>query len=158
MIQLHNLTYNKKSRKRRKVVGRGNASGHGTYSTRGGKGQTARSGVSGLKLKGLRRVLMRLPKFKGMKPQVLTQEITLGQINKYFKAGDIVSPKTLQEKNLIKNCRGKVKILNTGEISINVTVEQCFITNKAAEAIIKAGGEVKKFDRVVKEKKEFKEN
>src|SRR5438105_11511579 len=46
MIKLHNLKKHPKSTHRRKVVGRGLGSGHGTYSTRGGKGQTARTGHS----------------------------------------------------------------------------------------------------------------
>jgi large subunit ribosomal protein L15 len=44
MSLLSALKSNLGARKKRKVVGRGNGSGHGTYSTRGGKGQTARTG------------------------------------------------------------------------------------------------------------------
>ncbi len=43
-MSLGNLKANYGAKKKKKVVGRGNASGHGTFSTRGGKGQTARSG------------------------------------------------------------------------------------------------------------------
>ncbi|MFA6254919.1 MAG: hypothetical protein WC675_02675 [Patescibacteria group bacterium] len=52
-LTLHNLKVNKKARKKSKRVGRGNASGHGTYSTRGLKGQKSRSGgKGGLKRRG----------------------------------------------------------------------------------------------------------
>jgi len=59
------------STKKRKRVGRGNSSGHGTYSTRGLKGQKSRSGVSGLKRLGMRQVLLRTPKYKGFKSKLV---------------------------------------------------------------------------------------
>ena len=49
-LALHNLKVNKKAKRKVRRVGRGNASGSGTYSGRGLKGQKARSGgKSGLK-------------------------------------------------------------------------------------------------------------
>jgi large subunit ribosomal protein L15 len=54
MLTLNSIKKAKGSAKGRKRVGRGNASGHGTYSTRGLKGQKSRSGVSGLKRLGMK--------------------------------------------------------------------------------------------------------
>jgi large subunit ribosomal protein L15 len=141
-VSLNNLTYNKKSRKRRKVVGRGNASGHGTYSCRGGKGQTARSGSSGLVLKGMKRMLLRLPKFKGMKPHAGKQAVTLEQINQTFIEGAAVNPQTLVDAKLIKTVEKPVKILSTGEIGVKIEVTGCRVTDKAKAAIEKVGGKV----------------
>lgn len=68
MINLSILKSFKHKRVRR--VGRGNASGNGTTAGRGTKGQRARTGgKKGLKYKGLRSTLLKLPKFKGMKPK-----------------------------------------------------------------------------------------
>ncbi len=67
MITLSNLQPKIGSRHRRKRVGRGNASGHGTYSGRGIKGQRSRSGgKKGLKLKGLRHNIKNFPKLRGL--------------------------------------------------------------------------------------------
>ncbi len=55
-----------KEKNPKKRVGRGNASGKGSYSGRGLKGQRSRSGgKKGLKLRGLRRLSKRLPKLRG---------------------------------------------------------------------------------------------
>ncbi len=55
-----------KNRKKKKRVGRGNSSGHGTYSGRGIKGQRSRSGgKKGLKLKGLKVFISQVKKAKG---------------------------------------------------------------------------------------------
>ena len=71
-LTLHNLTINKKSRKNPKRLGRGNASGHGTYSTRGQKGQKARSGGSkGLRRWALVQQLRSKPKIGGFRIKIL---------------------------------------------------------------------------------------
>ena len=44
MLKLHTIKPYRNSTKRRKVVGRGVGSGHGTFSGRGSKGQHSRSG------------------------------------------------------------------------------------------------------------------
>src|SRR4029078_11970162 len=70
MIKIHQLKKHPKSTHRKKVVGRGLGSGHGTYSTRGGKGQTARTGHSKMPavFEGGRQPLVRqLPKSRGFK-------------------------------------------------------------------------------------------
>jgi len=101
-LSLHTIKPAKGSTKKRKRVGRGNASGHGTYSTRGIKGQKARSGVSNLKRLGMKMTLMRTPKkrgFKSLKPK--DQVLNLTDINKNFKDGDTINPKILLKKGLI---------------------------------------------------------
>src|ERR1051326_4453882 len=100
MIKLHQLKKHPKSTHRRKVVGRGLGSGHGTYSTRGGKGQTARTGHSKMPVgfEGGRQPLMRqVPKLRGFKS--LSDKAVVVAISdlKVFTDGDTVSVTTLRE-------------------------------------------------------------
>jgi large subunit ribosomal protein L15 len=148
MIKLHQLRKHPKSTHRRKVVGRGLGSGHGTYSTRGGKGQTARTGHSKMPaaFEGGRQPLVRqLPKNRGFSSlSDKTIGISLNKLN-VFNDGEAVTAKTLQEKGIIKQpgtlANNGVKILG-GEIKkkLNVKVRT---TAAAKAAIEKAGGSVK---------------
>ena len=119
MLTLHNLKPNKGATKKRKRIGRGNASGHGTYSGKGQKGQRSRSGVSNLKRIGMKSTLFSIPKSRGFisdKPK--NQVVNLSDINKNFKDGDIINPKALIKKNLIKDTKTDVKILGTGKLEL----------------------------------------
>ena len=110
-ISLNNIKrpISKKSRKR---IGRGNASGSGTYSGRGQKGQNARAGVSNLKRLGMKGGLMQIPKVRGFKSQhPKNQVISVEVINTNFKDNDIINPQILEEKKLIKTAKKPVKIL-----------------------------------------------
>jgi large subunit ribosomal protein L15 len=118
-LSLHTVKPNKKAIKKRKRVGRGNASGHGTYSSRGLKGQKSRSGVSGLKRLGMKQVLLRTPKkrgFKSLKPK--DQVVNLALINKHYKDNDTVDLKSLFKKKLIDTMKTGVKILGNGELKL----------------------------------------
>src|SRR6185295_18730575 len=125
MIKLHQLKKHPKSVHRRKVVGRGLGSGHGTYSTRGGKGQTARTGHSKMPatFEGGRQPLVRqLPKSRGFraiwKKAIV---VSLTDLN-VFNDGDIVDVKTLKAKGVIDPTTEKVKILK-GEIKKKLTIK-----------------------------------
>src|SRR5438105_4192276 len=111
MLTQHTLRSKKGARRERKVVGRGLGS-KGTYSGRGGKGQKARSGVSGLRLKGLRRLMLSTPKSRGFharmpKPSV----INVNQLGEFFKTGDVVSPEILIKRGIVDSSSSGVKIL-----------------------------------------------
>ncbi len=143
MIKLHQLKKNPKSVHRRKVVGRGLGSGHGTYSTRGGKGQTARTGHSKMPaiFEGGRQPLVRqLPKSRGFsaiwKKAVV---VSLSELN-VFNDGDIVDLKTLKAKGVVDIMVEKVKILK-GEIKKKLSVKLP-TSASAKEAIEKMGGKV----------------
>lgn len=132
-----------KGRKRRKTVGRGNASGHGTYSTRGQKGQKARTGTGGLKLKGLRQRLLPIPKlggFSSIHPKAA--HVNLRDLG-VFNANAVVSPKSLVRKGLVSTPRFGVKILGKGEIDKPLTIQSCTVSASAREKIEKAGGSIK---------------
>lgn len=119
MFNLHTLKANKGVTKNRKRVGRGNASGHGTYSGRGLKGQKARSGVSGLKRLGLKSTLFSMPKKRGFKSlSSKDQVVSSEKIEKNFKEGDKVNPIELFKKGLIGSSKKPVKILAKGELKL----------------------------------------
>ncbi len=121
MLSLNTIKKAKGSAQKRKRVGRGNASGHGTYSTRGLKGQKSRSGVSNLKRLGMRQQLLQTPKsrgFKSLNPK--NQIVSVKAINNNFKDGDQVCPKCLAEKGLISTAELPVKILGKEKLSVKV--------------------------------------
>lgn len=142
---LHTIRASKGTKQKRKRVGRGNASGHGTYSTRGQKGQRSRSGVSGLKRLGFRDTLRRIPKnrgFKSLRPKFIP--INLSEISKVFKNGEKVSLVTLKAKGLIGKIDRKrgVKILGLGELDKKVIFQGLAYSNGAIDKINKAGAEI----------------
>ncbi|MEK7097792.1 MAG: uL15 family ribosomal protein, partial [Patescibacteria group bacterium] len=95
-LSLHTIRPASGSTKKRKRVGRGNASGHGTSATRGTKGQRSRTGVSGLKRLGMKSMLLSIPKKRGFNSlKSKNQVVNLLDINKHFKEGETVNPKTL---------------------------------------------------------------
>lgn len=140
-ILLHTIKPAHGSTKKRKRVGRGNASGHGTYSTRGLKGQKSRSGASGLKRLGMKMTLMRVPKKKGFNSgKAKNQIINLFNLN-IFKDGDLVSPKTLIQKGVIANIDGNIKVLGKGELKPkNLKIENIICSESAKKEIEKNGG------------------
>ncbi len=119
VLLLHQIKPTRGTKKKRKRVGRGNSSGHGTYSGRGIKGQKARSGVSNLKRLGMKQILLRTPKKKGFKSnKPKDQVVNLSVLNQYFKDGEAVTPKSLLAKGLIDNIKIGVKILAKGELKV----------------------------------------
>lgn len=141
-LSLHNLKINKKARSKPKRRGRGDASGRGTYSGRGLKGQRSRSGgKSGLKRRGLKQLLQSKPKlggFKSLKPKMAI--INLDQLEKSFETGELVNPKKLIAKFLIKRSKSGVKILGNGKLTKKLTVTANSFSEVAKKAIIEAGG------------------
>jgi len=124
MLSLNTITKAKGSSQKNKRVGRGNASGHGTYSTRGLKGQKSRSGVSNLKRLGMRKQLLQTPKFRGFRSlQPKNQVISVKAINRLFKDNEVVSPASLMEKKLISNVSDPIKILGKEKLTVKVTFE-----------------------------------
>jgi large subunit ribosomal protein L15 len=143
MLKLHNLKKHPKSIHRRKVVGRGLGSGHGTYSTRGGKGQTARTGHSKMPVnfEGGRQPLVRqMPKNRGFRAiSKKAVALSLEKLN-IFQDNDTVDLKTLREKGLVKKEDHKVKIL-AGEIKKKLTLKLP-VSASVKLAVEKAGGTV----------------
>lgn len=144
-MQLHELK-RKNEYKKGKRVGRGNASGKGKTSGRGTKGQKARAGHS--IRPDVREKLKKLPKLRGYQQssiQTKPSVVNLTSLESYFNAGDIVNPKTLAERGLVRSRRGTtavVKILGTGDISKKLTISDCAVSASVREKIEKAGGTI----------------
>ena len=142
-LSLHNLKPQKDSRKGKKRVGRGLGS-KGSYSGRGVKGQRARSGGrSGLKLKGLRPLMLATPKNRGFQslkahPAVLN----IGDLAKAFANGAKVNPKAILKKQLVSDITAGIKILGKGDIGIALSIEGCLVSAPAKAKIEKAGGAI----------------
>jgi large subunit ribosomal protein L15 len=117
VLLLSQLKPAKGAAKKKKRIGRGNASGHGTYSGRGQKGQKSRSGVSGLKRLGMKQVLLRTPKKRGFKSYYAkNQVVNLSALGDNYADGETVSPATLYRKGLINDPHQPVKILAGGSL------------------------------------------
>lgn len=131
------------SLKKRKRVGRGNGSGHGTTSGRGTKGQLSRSGGNTrLGFEGGQMPLQRrIPHLKGFKNnrKILFNTINTGALEK-FDEGSSIDYKLLLENGLINKKNLPVKILGTGKLSKKLTVKANSFSKNAAEIIEKAGG------------------
>ena len=143
-LKLYNLKPAWGAKKKKKRVGRGDSSGHGTYSTRGAKGQRARSGgKGGLKLKGLKSNILSIPKlggFRSLKPKL--EIVNLKDLEKNFAAGEIITPAKLIEKGLIKSVKPGIKVLGMGTLSKKLILKVNKISESAKEAVEKAGGKV----------------
>ena len=143
-LGLNNLKISAGSKKNRRRVGRGNASGRGTYSSRGQKGQRSRSGGRrGLKRRGLKNFLRNKPKIGGFRSQqakLLT--VDLDQLEKVFEAGEVITPKKLLTKNLLRTIKPGVKILGSGQLTKKFTVVADAFSESAEKAIIEAGGKI----------------
>lgn len=142
-LSLHTIKPKSGSRKSRKRIGRGLGS-TGRYSGRGVKGQRSRSGgKSGLQLKGLRKIMLSIPKKRGFKSQKPKPEtVNVGVLNKLFKEGSKITPKILFDKKLISGINSGVKILGHGTIGIKVIIEGCQFSKSARVMIEKAGGTI----------------
>ncbi len=130
---------NKKSIK----VGRG--SKRGKTSGRGTKGQNARAGHK--KRPEIRDFIKRMPKLRGRGKNINTPinpkpfVINVGNLEKLFKAGDVVSPISIMNLGLTRGY-SKVKILGEGKLTKKLTIENCSVSSGAREAIEKAGGTI----------------
>lgn len=144
-LNIHTIKPSKGAKHAKKRVGRGNASGHGTYSTRGGKGQTARSGGSHrLALKAFKRLMQSTPKLRGFKSlKTKPAEVLLSSLEKHFDNGSVVNLATLKEKKLIHAEARRAKIIVKGELKKKLTIEGVACSKTAKALIEKAGGEVK---------------
>ena len=131
------------SRKCAKRVGRGQGSGHGTYSGRGCKGNKARAGFSvrpGFE-GGQLPLIKRLPEKRGFVNLFANRynTVNLSQLSSFAKGAE-VNPEELRSAGLIKSLSAPVKILGTGEIDRKLTVKAHKFSATAKEKIEAAGG------------------
>lgn len=131
------------SKKSRKRVGRGDGSGHGTYSGRGCKGQKSRSGAKmGRGFEGGQLPLIkRLPQKRGFVNIFRTEYsvVNIGNLN-MFEAGSEVTPERLVAAGVVKSLRHPIKILGDGEINYPLLVKANKFSAAAKAKIEAAGG------------------
>jgi large subunit ribosomal protein L15 len=141
-MKLHELSPASGSRHAKKRVGRGIGSGMGKTSTRGHKGQNARSG-GGVRPGfegGQNPLYRRLPK-RGFTNNFRTEYaiVNVEELNR-FAAGTEVTPELLIEAGVVKNLSTGIKILGNGEVTVQLTVKANKFSQSAADKILAAGG------------------
>ena len=133
-----------KEAKARKRVGRGPGSGMGKTSTRGEKGQLARSGgsVPAWFQGGQSPLYRRLPKrgFNNARFETKYATINLDELNKYFNDGDVVTPEVLKERGIIKKQLSGIKVLASGTLEKKISVKAQRFSSTAVTKIEAAGG------------------
>ena len=150
-MKLSDIADNAGSRKKRMRVGRGIGSGKGKQSGRGGKGQTARSGV---RIKGFEGGQMpmhrRLPKrgFRNTAFALKLNEVNLGKVQaaidaKLLDAGATVDAAALIKAGVLRRAKDGVRLLGNGELKAKVNFEVFGASKSAVAAVEKAGGSVK---------------
>lgn len=143
MNTLGQLMPKRGSTHRRKTLGRGLGSGRGGTSTKGHKGQKARSGgkiIRGFE-GGQMPMARRLPKFGFTNAvfKVRYEVINLDQLDRF--AGQTVEPEMLRKAGLLSD-GAKLKILARGNLSQSVVVKAHRFSESAKVAIEKAGGKI----------------
>ncbi|MFC2012451.1 50S ribosomal protein L15 [Chloroflexota bacterium] len=138
------------SRKNRKRVGRGDGSGHGTYSGRGCNGQKSRAGY---KMRpgfegGQLPLIERLPRKRGF-TNIFRIEYSVVNLDKLnaFELGSEVTPEGLLSAGLVKSLQRPVKILSRGDINHPLSVKAHRFSTAAKAKIEAAGGSVEEVGR-----------
>jgi len=141
------------SKKGRKRVGRGDGSGHGTYSGRGCKGQKSRSGF---RMKrgfegGQLPLIKRLPQKRGF-TNIFRTVYSVININKLniFESGSEVTPERLVAAGVVKSLRHPIKILAEGDINHPLLVKANKFSAAAKAKIEAAGGKAEEVGHATK--------
>ena len=148
MLSLNSLKPPYGAVKKKKRVGRGDSSGHGSTCGRGQKGQKARSGgqVKSYFEGGQMPLYRRLPK-RGFK-NIFKREYTIVNIRdlvKKFKENEEITPEKLLEVGLVKKKKQPIKILAEGDISFPLQIKVHKISQQARAKIEAAGGKIEVF-------------
>ncbi len=150
-MKLHDLRPAQGSKKKRKRVGRGMASGTGKTSGRGMKGQGARSGGGkGPYFEGGQLPLVRrLPFKRGFTNihRIEYKPVNLDRLQEKFGDGDQeVTPETLVEVGIIKRSDKAVAILGRGDVTSPLKIKAHRFSESAKAKIEAAGGSVEILD------------
>ena len=149
-MKLNQLVDRPGARKQRSRIGRGIGSGTGKTGGRGGKGQTARSGV---RIKGFEGGQMplhrRLPKrgFKNVAFAKKLNEVNLERVQAAIDAGKLDAGSTVDAAALVKagilrRAKDGVRLLGAGEIKSKVSFSVWGASKSAVAAVEKVGGSV----------------
>ena len=142
-MRLNELSPAPGAKKSRKRVGRGDASGHGTYSGRGRDGQKSRAGY---RIKrgfegGQLPLIKRLPQKRGF-VNIFRIEYSVVNIAKLnmFESGSEVTPEKMVASGLVKSLRQPVKVLADGELTYPLSIKAHKFSAAARAKIEAAGG------------------
>jgi large subunit ribosomal protein L15 len=149
-MKLHELAGRAGSRKVRKRIGRGIGSGKGKTGGRGGKGQTARSGV---RIKGFEGGQMplhrRLPKrgFSNVKFAIKLNEVNLGRVQQAIDVGKLdtagkIDADAMVKAGILRRAKDGVRLLGSGELKAKIAISVYGASKSAVAAVEKAGGTV----------------
>ena len=138
-MKLNDIRDNKGAHYRAKRVGRGIGSGKGKTSARGGKGQTARTGVALNGFEGGQTPLhRRLPK-RGFNNKIFQKDfkvVNLGRLQQALDAGKLVAAGVLRRPG------DGIRLLAKGKLSAAITIEVAGASKAAIDAVEAAGGKV----------------
>ena len=149
-MKLNQIADKPGARKKRMRIGRGIGSGMGKTGGRGGKGQTARSGV---RIKGFEGGQMplhrRLPK-RGFNNifRLDFAEINLDRLQQAIDAKlvdvkETVTIESLVKSGVIRRAKDGLRLLGRGELTAKIAIEAHGASKSAVAAVEKAGGTVK---------------
>lgn len=141
-LALHTIAPAKGAKKGKTRVGRGYGSGKGKTAGRGTKGQRARTGGrSGLKLKGMKQMVLGFPKtrgFKSGKPDVFS--VRIGRVAAAFAQGGTVTIAALKREGLVPKRALYAKLVGGGDVTAPLKIIGIRATASVKDAVEKAGG------------------
>jgi len=142
-MRQHDLGPKAGSKRGKKRVGRGDGSGHGTYSCRGCKGQKSRSGGGvGLRFEGGQTPLVkRLPSQRGF-TNIFKTDYALVNLHRLriFEEGIEVTPQRLLDAGLVSSLKKPIKVLGDGELQHPLVVRANKFSQTAKKKIEASGG------------------
>jgi large subunit ribosomal protein L15 len=155
-MRLNDIKDNAGARKFRVRIGRGIGSGVGKQGGRGGKGQTARTGVAIGGFEGGQMPLhRRLPK-RGFNKwaQLDFNEVNIGALQKAvdegkLKAGQSVDVAALIAAGLLRRPKDGVRLLGAGELKAKLALTVNHASASAKAAVEKAGGSISIIEKKV---------
>lgn len=150
MMKLNEIRDNPGARRQKMRISRGIGSGKGKTGGRGGKGQTARTGVAINGFEGGQMPLYRrLPKrgFTNIFAKRFA-EVNIGRLQSAIENGkldpkNLIDEKALIEAGLVRRAWDGVRLLGKGEIKTKVSLEVKGASKSAIESIEKVGGSIK---------------
>ena len=145
-MQQHEVRAPYGTKRSRKRVGRGDGSGHGSYSGRGIKGQKSRSGSSRRPgfVGGQLSLAKALPMVRGF-TNIFRREYNVVNLERLakFSPNTEVTLKLMVEEGFVKNLKRPVKVLGRGDLKVSLVVEANKFSGSARNKIEAAGGSVR---------------
>ncbi len=146
MVKQHEIKSPVGARHRRKRVGRGIGSGHGVYSTKGVKGQKARTGGKSEMRPGFEGgqlpLIKRMPTKRGFHNphRVEYAEVNVSKLETAFAGGAEITPDALVKARVVRDLKKPIKVLGEGDLTKALTVTANKFTASARQKIEAAGG------------------